>query len=123
MKGGKYLQTGGWRRSMHSRPQTEYGNWNNGVRFSTEHQRGRRVRGISEGTRILGWPYWDATGLEPIRTLQQRGIHTGMEVFMEYTVRHLFKKDGRVVGCFAYNRSDGSFHLFRANQSCWQQEG
>ncbi|HIC16235.1 MAG TPA: FAD-dependent oxidoreductase, partial [Gemmatimonadetes bacterium] len=32
----------------------------------------------------------DATGLELIRTLQDRGIHSGMDVFMEYTVRRLF---------------------------------
>ena len=33
---------------------------------------------------------------------------------MEYTVRHLFKNDGRVSGCFAYNRVDGSLHVFKA---------
>ncbi|HIF04140.1 MAG TPA: FAD-binding protein, partial [Candidatus Poseidoniales archaeon] len=56
----------------------------------------------------------DATGLEMIRTLQERGIHTGMEVFMEYTVRHLFTTNGRVSGCFAYNRVDGGLHVFKA---------
>jgi succinate dehydrogenase / fumarate reductase flavoprotein subunit len=56
----------------------------------------------------------DATGLELIRTLQQKGIHTGMDVFMEFTVRRLFKTGGRVSGCFAYNRNDGSLHVFKA---------
>ena len=56
----------------------------------------------------------DATGLELIRTLQQRGIHMGMDVFMEFTVRKLFKKDGKVIGCFSYSRNDGSFHVFKA---------
>ena len=55
----------------------------------------------------------DATGLELIRTLQDRGIHSGMDVFMEYTVRRLFKSDGRVSGCFAYNRADGTLHTFQ----------
>tara|TARA_B100001758_G_C18365232_1_gene588103 strand:- start:33 stop:1610 length:1578 start_codon:yes stop_codon:yes gene_type:complete len=59
----------------------------------------------------------DATGLELIRTLQERGIHTGMEVFMEYTVRHLFNTDGRISGCFAYNRVDGSLHVFKAKST------
>ena len=55
----------------------------------------------------------DATGLELIRTLQDRGVHSGMDVFMEYTVRRLFKSDGRVSGCFAYNRADGTLHTFQ----------
>ena len=55
----------------------------------------------------------DATGLELIRTLQDRGIHSGMDVFMEYTVRRLFTTDGRVSGCFAYNRADGTLHTFQ----------
>ena len=56
----------------------------------------------------------DATGLELIRTLQEKGVHMGMDVFMEYTVRRLFTKDGEVTGCFAYDRNDGSLHLFKA---------
>ena len=36
---------------------------------------------------------------------------------MEYTVRHLFKADGRVSGCFAYNRVDGSLHVFKAKST------
>ena len=55
----------------------------------------------------------DATGLELIRTLQDRGVHSGMDVFMEYTVRRLFTTDGRVSGCFAYNRADGTLHTFQ----------
>jgi succinate dehydrogenase / fumarate reductase flavoprotein subunit len=38
----------------------------------------------------------------------------GMDVFMEFTVRRLFTKEGTVVGCFAYDRNDGSLHLFKA---------
>ena len=44
----------------------------------------------------------DATGLEIIRTLQERGIHEGIDIFMEYTVRTLLKEGDRVTGCVAY---------------------
>ena len=56
----------------------------------------------------------DATGLELIRTLQERGIHEGIDIFMEYTVRHLLKEGDRVTGCVAYTRVDGDFHAFSA---------
>ena len=54
----------------------------------------------------------DATGLELIRTLQERGIHEGIDIFMEYTVRHLLKEGDRVTGCVAYTRVEGDFHAF-----------
>src|SRR4249920_434407 len=44
----------------------------------------------------------DRTGLEMIRTLQDHGVHQGLEVFMECTVTRLFTSGGRVVGAFAY---------------------
>ncbi len=56
----------------------------------------------------------DATGLELIRTLQERGIHEGIDIFMEYTVRHLLKEGDRVTGCVAYTRVEGDFHAFSA---------
>ena len=56
----------------------------------------------------------DATGLEIIRTLQERGIHEGIDIFPEYTVRHLLKGGDRVTGCVAYTRVDGDFHAFSA---------
>ena len=56
----------------------------------------------------------DATGLELIRTLQERGIHEGIDMFTEYTVRHLLKEGDRVTGCVAYTRVDGDFHAFSA---------
>ncbi len=56
----------------------------------------------------------DATGQELIRTLQERGIHEGIDIFMEYTVRHLLKEGDRVTGCVAYTRVDGDFHAFSA---------
>src|SRR3989454_3590820 len=56
----------------------------------------------------------DRTGLEMIRTLQDHGIHQGIEVHMECTVLRLLMDDGRVVGAFGYDRERGRFLLFRA---------
>ena len=56
----------------------------------------------------------DRTGLEMIRTLQDHGIHQGIEVHMECTVVTLIKDDGRVVGAFGYDRERGRFRVFRA---------
>ena len=130
MKGGKYLSD--WRMARIHAQQSpdrirELEQW--GAVFD------RTPKGLTSQRNFGGHTYprlahiGDATGLELIRTLQQKGIHAGMEVFMEYTVRHIFKSGGRVSGCFAYNRSDGSLHLFKAKSivlatggitRCWE---
>jgi succinate dehydrogenase / fumarate reductase, flavoprotein subunit len=56
----------------------------------------------------------DRTGLEMIRTLQDHGIHQGIEVHMEHTIVTLLKDAGRVVGAFGYDRERGRFKIFRA---------
>jgi succinate dehydrogenase / fumarate reductase flavoprotein subunit len=56
----------------------------------------------------------DRTGLELIRTLQDHGIHQGIEVYMEVTVIALLKDGDRVVGAFAYEREHGRFRIFKA---------
>ena len=56
----------------------------------------------------------DRTGLELIRTLQDHGIHQGIDVHMEVTVISLLKDGDRVVGCFAYEREHGRFRVFKA---------
>jgi succinate dehydrogenase / fumarate reductase flavoprotein subunit len=56
----------------------------------------------------------DRTGLEMIRTLQDHGIHLGLDVFMEHTVLTLLKDGGRIAGAFGYDRERGRFHIFRA---------
>jgi succinate dehydrogenase / fumarate reductase flavoprotein subunit len=56
----------------------------------------------------------DRTGLEMIRTLQDHGIHQGIEVHMETTVVTLIKDDGRVAGALGYTRERGRFLLFQA---------
>src|SRR5438128_2201377 len=56
----------------------------------------------------------DRTGLEMIRTLQDHGIHTGMEVHMECTVLTLLLDSGRIAGAFGYDREKGHFVLWSA---------
>jgi succinate dehydrogenase / fumarate reductase flavoprotein subunit len=56
----------------------------------------------------------DRTGLEMIRTLQDHGIHQGIDVHMECTIVRLLTSAGRVVGAFGYERERGRFKLFRA---------
>ena len=56
----------------------------------------------------------DRTGLEMIRTLQDHGIHLGIDVHMECTILDLLTDAGRVVGAFGYERERGLFRLFRA---------
>ena len=56
----------------------------------------------------------DRTGLEMIRTLQDHGVHQGIEVHMECAVLRLLTDDGRVVGGIGLEREKGRFKLFRA---------
>jgi succinate dehydrogenase / fumarate reductase, flavoprotein subunit len=58
----------------------------------------------------------DRTGLEMIRTLQQRVVSLGVDVFMECTVTELLKDAGgeRISGAFAYWRETGRFVVFSA---------
>lgn len=56
----------------------------------------------------------DRTGLELIRTLQDRGVHQGIAVHMEYTISRLFKDGDRIAGAFGYNRENGNYVLFKA---------
>ena len=56
----------------------------------------------------------DRTGLEMIRTLQDHGIHQGIEVHMECTITTLLKDESRVAASFGYDREKGRFKLFQA---------
>ena len=56
----------------------------------------------------------DRTGLEMIRTLQDHGIHQGIDVHMECTVVTLLRDGDRVCGAFGYDRERGLLHVFRA---------
>jgi succinate dehydrogenase / fumarate reductase flavoprotein subunit len=56
----------------------------------------------------------DRTGLEMIRTLQDRGVQQGFDVFMECTVTRLLTDGKRITGAFAYWRESGRFIVFKA---------
>jgi succinate dehydrogenase / fumarate reductase flavoprotein subunit len=56
----------------------------------------------------------DRTGLEMIRTLQDRGVHLGIDVYMECTITRLIKDGDRIAGAFGYWREQGRFVVFRA---------
>jgi len=71
--------------------------------------------------RIFGGHTWkrlahvgDRTGLEMIRTLQDKGIHSGIDVYMECTITHIIKDGGKIAGAFGYWRESGKFVLFKA---------
>jgi succinate dehydrogenase / fumarate reductase flavoprotein subunit len=56
----------------------------------------------------------DRTGLELIRTLQDQGVHRGLDVHMEFTVVSLIVTDGRATGVVGYERERGRFKVFSA---------
>ena len=57
----------------------------------------------------------DRTGLEMIRTLQDHGIHSGMDVHMECTALALLTDSGRIAGAVGYEREKGHFIVWKAN--------
>jgi len=65
----------------------------------------------------------DRTGLEMIRTLQDHGVHKGIQVFMEMTVTDLLMSGGgtglptggqKCIGCVGYDRERGRFRVWKA---------
>jgi succinate dehydrogenase / fumarate reductase flavoprotein subunit len=55
----------------------------------------------------------DRTGLEMIRTLQDKGVHSGIDVYMELTIFRLFKDGGKIAGAIGYWRKTGEFVVFK----------
>ena len=56
----------------------------------------------------------DRTGLEIIRTLQDKGVHSGIDVFMECTIIKLLKDGEKISGAFGYYRENGRFVIFKS---------
>jgi succinate dehydrogenase / fumarate reductase flavoprotein subunit len=56
----------------------------------------------------------DRTGLEMIRTLQDRGVQQGFDVYMECTIVRLLTDAERCVGAIGYWREQGRFVVFKA---------
>lgn len=57
----------------------------------------------------------DRTGLEMIRTLQDKAVAEDIDVYQECTVIRLLTRDDRIAGAFGYWRQDGEPILFQAN--------
>src|SRR5450755_2957491 len=55
----------------------------------------------------------DRTGLELIRSLQDHGVHQGIDFHMECTALELLKDGERIAGVLAYWRDTGRFVVFR----------
>src|SRR5688572_17448751 len=55
----------------------------------------------------------DRTGLELIRTLQDHGVHRGIDFYTESTAIRLLKDGERIAGVVAYFRETGRFLLLR----------
>jgi succinate dehydrogenase / fumarate reductase flavoprotein subunit len=119
MKGGKFLNN--WRiAQIHAQEAPER---------IKELERWGAVFDRTNDGRILQRPFGghtyrrlchvgDRTGLELIRTLQDKGVHSGIDVYMECTVTKLLQ-DGQgpqapVTGAFGYWRESGRFVIFRA---------
>src|SRR3979490_1723946 len=115
MRGGQYLNN--WRMAeLHAReaPETvrELESW--GALFDRTPD-GRILQRNFGGHRYPRLAHvGDRTGLEMIRTLQDHGIHLGVDVHMECTVTRLLQDGDRVVGAFGYDRQRGRFLLFHA---------
>ncbi len=115
MRGGQYLNN--WRMAeLHARQAPdrvrELESW--GAVFDRTQQ-GRIMQRNFGGHKYPRLAHvGDRTGLEMIRTLQDHGIHQGIDVHMECTVTTLLKDGPRVSGAFAYERERGKFKLFKA---------
>ena len=130
MKGGKYLNQ--WRMAqLHAQeaPQRvrELEEW--GAIFDRTRDGRILQRNFGGHTYPRLAHVGDRTGLEMIRTLQDKGVHQGIDVHMECTIRSILKSEGRVAGCFGYQRESGRFVVFSAKSivlatggigRCWE---
>lgn len=115
MIGGKYLNN--WRMAqIHASeaPEcvTELEKW--GAVFDRTHDGKILQRAFGGHTYKRLCHVGDRTGLEMIRTLQDKGVHSGIDVYMECTISRLLKDGDRMSGAFGYFREDGRYILFRA---------
>jgi succinate dehydrogenase / fumarate reductase flavoprotein subunit len=130
MKGGKYLNQ--WRMAqLHAQEAPdrvrELQEW--GAVFDRTKEGGMLQRNFGGHTYPRLAHVGDRTGLEMIRTLQDRGVHQGIDVFMECTMRWILKDGDHVSGAFGYWRETGRFVLFKAKSivmatggigRCWE---
>ncbi len=115
MRGGKFLNN--WQHAVHHAKEApdrvrELEQW--GAVFDRSKEGWMNQRNFGGHTYPRLAHVGDRTGLEIIRTLQDKGVHSGIDVFMEYTVTKLLKDGDRVNGAVAYERENGKFHAFAA---------
>jgi succinate dehydrogenase / fumarate reductase flavoprotein subunit len=113
--GGKYLNN--WRMAeLHAKQAPErvkeLERWGGIFDRTPEGKMSQRAFGGHSYRRLVH--IGDRTGLELIRTLQDRGVHQGLDVYMECTITRLLKDGDRVCGAFGYWRTTGEFVVFKA---------
>src|SRR3954453_10412676 len=113
MFGGKYLNN--WRMAeLHAREAPdrvrELEQWGGVFDRTPDRKMSQRAFGGHTYKRLVH--IGDRTGLELIRTLQDKAVHSGIDVFMECTGTRLLKDGDRVCGAFGYWRATGEFIVF-----------
>jgi succinate dehydrogenase / fumarate reductase flavoprotein subunit len=113
--GGKYLNN--WRMAeLHARQSPErvreLERWGGIFDRTPEGKMSQRAFGGHSYRRLVH--IGDRTGLELIRTLQDKGVHQGLDVYMECTITRLLTDGDRVCGAFGYWRTTGEFVVFKA---------
>ncbi len=115
MAGGKYINN--WRMAqLHA--QEAPGEIHNledwGALFDRTPQGGIMQRRFGGHTYSRLVQVADRTGIELIRTLQDRTVELKLDVYMEYTITRLLLRDGRIVGAVGYARDTGRLVVFEA---------
>jgi succinate dehydrogenase flavoprotein subunit len=115
MFGGKYLNN--WHMAeLHAREApdrvTELEHWGGVFDRTPDRKMSQRAFGGHTYKRLVH--IGDRTGLELIRTLQDKAVHSGIDVFMECTITRLVKDGERVCGAVGYWRATGEFVAFAA---------
>ncbi len=115
MFGGKYLNN--WHMAeLHAREApdrvVELEQWGGVFDRTPDRKMSQRAFGGHTYKRLVH--IGDRTGLELIRTLQDKAVHSGIDVFMECTITRLLKDGDRVCGAFGYWRTTGVFVTFAA---------
>lgn len=108
MFGGKYLNN--WRMAeLHAREAPdrarELEHWGAVFDRTPERLMSQRAFGGHSHKRLVH--IGDRTGLEMIRTLQDKTVHSNVDIFMETTITTLLKDGERVVGAYGYKRANG----------------
>jgi succinate dehydrogenase / fumarate reductase flavoprotein subunit len=115
MFGGKYLNN--WHMAeLHARESPdrvrELERWGGVFDRTPDRKLSQRAFGGHTYKRLVH--IGDRTGLELIRTLQDKAVHSDIDVFMECTITRLLKDGERVCGAVGYWRATGEFVAFAA---------